>query len=74
MGGAIRFALPEGTVIAAGDNLYLSPNVKLFRKRTTSPTGGEGLHVTGPYIQHIESGEWVRLFDRRGALVSELQY
>jgi hypothetical protein len=74
MGGAIRFALPEGTVMAAGDNLYLSPNVKLFRKRGTSPTGGEGLHVTGPYSQHIESGEWVRLFDRDGALVSQLRY
>jgi len=74
MGGAIRFAVPEGTVMAGGDDLYLSPNVKLFRKRGTSPTGGEGLHVTGPYIQKIESGEWVRLFDRQGALVSELQY
>jgi hypothetical protein len=30
--------------------------------------------VTGPYIQKIEAGEWVRLFDRQGALVSELQY
>ncbi|HIF42145.1 MAG TPA: hypothetical protein EYQ74_13760 [Planctomycetes bacterium] len=74
LGGAIRFAVPQGTVMAAGDDLYLSPNVKLFRKRATSPTGGEGLHVTGPYLQKIEAGEWVRLFDRRGALVSELQY
>ncbi len=74
MGGAIRFGLPEGTLIAAGDDLYLSPNVKLFRKRLTSPTGGEGLHVTGPYSQFIESGEWVRLFDREGLLVDELLY
>lgn len=74
LGGAVRFIVPEGTVMAGGDQLYISPNVKLFRKRSTPPSGNMGLHVTGPYHQHIEKGETVRLWSPTGQLVDEMTY
>jgi hypothetical protein len=72
--GGLTYVFPEGTMIGRADELFLSPNPFKFRGRTTSPTGGEGRHVIGPYEGNLEAGEWVRLFDRDGVLVDEQQY
>ncbi len=50
--GPIEFEFQPGTVIPGTEPhnvLYLSPDVNGFRKRTTSPTGGQGLFVQGNY-------------------------
>jgi hypothetical protein len=47
--GEITWTLKPGTVIEAGGSLFLTPNAAAFRARTTSPKGGEALHVQGNY-------------------------
>ncbi|MBA7482019.1 hypothetical protein ES707_17499 [subsurface metagenome] len=73
--GGVQHTFLPGTVIVAGGSLYVSPNVRDFRSRTISPTGGEGRFVQGNYRGHLSNwGETVRLFDKYGRLVSSLTY
>ena len=53
--GGVNFTFPGGTVIAPGESLYVSPNTKAFRLRTSSPKGGESLFVIGPYDGHLSA-------------------
>ncbi|MDB4438337.1 lamin tail domain-containing protein [bacterium] len=72
MSGGVEFSLPPGTVIPSNGNLYLSPNVRDFRLRTASPTGGEGRYVVGNYDGHLSNfAEALSLSDSDGALVAE---
>jgi hypothetical protein len=74
VGGVEHNFLP-GTVIVSGGNLYVSPNVRTFRARSVSPTGGEGQFVQGNYDGHLSNwGETVNLLDRYDRLVSSLTY
>ena len=59
-------AVFSGTVIAAGQSLYLSPNVVAFRARGSSPTGKQGLQVQGAYSPSLSSGANVQLTDASG--------
>ena len=43
--GEVQHDFLSGTVIPAGESLYVSPNVASFRKRTTAPTGAMGLFI-----------------------------
>ncbi|MBN2128480.1 MAG: CotH kinase family protein, partial [Sedimentisphaerales bacterium] len=71
--GGVEHAFVPGTVIAAGERLYVSPSVRAFRGRTTSPTGGQGRYIQGNYDGHLSSwGEIVDLTDRYGRLVDSL--
>ncbi|MGI9244750.1 MAG: lamin tail domain-containing protein, partial [Verrucomicrobiales bacterium] len=73
--GGVEFALPPGTVIPPGSSIYLSPNVKTFRGRATSPKGGERNLVVGGYSGHLSSfGESLELRDASGALNSSTSY
>ena len=73
--GGIEHTFLPGTVIVAGGSLYVSPDVRIFRSRATSPTGGEGRLVQGNYNGHLSNwGETVNLLDRYGRLVSSLTY
>ncbi len=47
--GDVRQTLKPGTVIPAGESLYLSPDSVSFRARLTSPRGFESRFVQGPY-------------------------
>lgn len=68
----VEFTLPPGTVIPSNGNLYLSPDVRDFRLRPSSPTGGEGRYVIGNYDGHLSNfAEVLTLSDASGALVSE---
>jgi hypothetical protein len=70
--GGVEFTLPPGTVIPSNGNLYLSPEVREFRLRPASPTGGEGHYVIGNYDGHLSNfAEQLTLSDASGALVSE---
>ena len=73
--GGVEHTFVPGTVIAAGQNLHVSPNVRVFHTRAVSPTGGEGRFVQGNYDGHLSRwGETVRLTDRYGRLVDSLTY
>lgn len=71
LAGGVRFQFQKGTVIPAGNSLYVSPNVKAFRARAVSPKGGQGLFVVGPYQGRLSSwGETLTLTDPTGRLVT----
>lgn len=73
--GGVEFKLPAGTVIPPNSTLYVSPNVKVFRSRATSPTGGERNLVVGGYEGHLSSfGETLELMDTTGAQNSTATY
>lgn len=71
----IELTIPAGTVIPAGDSLYLSPDHTAFRARATSPTGGEKRFLSGTYKGHLSSlGETLVLSDHTGALNNTITY
>ncbi|HNS20845.1 MAG TPA: lamin tail domain-containing protein [Sedimentisphaerales bacterium] len=73
--GGIEHTFRPGTVLIAGGTLYVSPDVRTFRGRAQSPTGGQGLFVQGNYKGHLSnSGETVELVDRAGNVVDTLVY
>ncbi len=72
LAGGISITLKPGTVIPAGDSLYLSPDVSAFRARGSSPTGSEGRFVQGPYSGHLSNfGEPLTLSDAAGTPVRQ---
>jgi rhamnogalacturonan endolyase len=69
--GGIEFTFASGTIIPAGGSLYVSPNVKAFLSRSTSPTGGQRLFVVGSYDGHLSAlGETIQLKNSAGDVVS----
>jgi len=73
--GGVRHEFPAGTVIVSGGRLYLSPSVRVFRKRAVSPTGGEGNFVQGNYKGHLsKGGESLELEDAGGRVVDSMTY
>ncbi len=72
--GSASTTFAEGTIVRAGNSLYVSPNVSAFRAREMSPKGGEGLIVQG-YDGHLaNSGDTLRLLDDSGRVVSSIEY
>ncbi len=72
---AVEFTFRPGTIIPAGDTLYVSPNVSAFRARAVGPAGGQGLFVQGNYDGHLSSfGETIRLLDAEGNEISTTTY
>lgn len=70
--GGVNLTLPLGTVIPSNGRLYLSPDVRDFRLRSTSPTRGEGHFVIGNYHGHLSNfAEVLQLSDASGNLVAE---
>ena len=60
--GGVEHTFKPGTVIRAGDKMYVSPDVTAFRNRATGPSGGQGLFVQGAYAGHLSRfGETVEL-------------
>ena len=71
--GAVQFTFRPGTVIPAGRQLYLSPQVNAFRARTAAPHGGQGLLVQGPYEGQLSNrGETLRLTDNCGRTLASV--
>jgi hypothetical protein len=70
--GGIDFLLPPGTVIPSNGSIFLSPNVRDFRLRGTSPTGGEGNIVIGNFDGHLSNfSETLTLADAFGTMVAQ---
>ena len=73
--GGVEHTFHAGTVIPNNGRLYVSPNVKAFRTRPTSPTGDQGVFVQGGYKGHLSSwGETVNLLDKDDYLVDTATY
>ncbi|NQU25268.1 MAG: lamin tail domain-containing protein, partial [Candidatus Nealsonbacteria bacterium] len=72
--GGVETTFQPGTVIPAGDTLYISPSVTAFRGRATAPTGGMGLFVQG-YNGHLSNfGETITLVAADGQTVAQKSY
>jgi hypothetical protein len=73
--GGISITFNGGTVIAAGQSLFVSPDVTDFRRRATSPTGGESRFVQGDYKGQLsDRGETIELRNDQGVLVNSVTY
>ena len=73
--GGVTFTFAGGTVVPAGESIFLSPASASFRQRAVSPTGGEGRFVVGPYSGHLSNfGETLTLSDASGVLIAETFY
>ncbi|HOK76859.1 MAG TPA: CotH kinase family protein, partial [Verrucomicrobiota bacterium] len=69
--GEVRFLFSPGTVVCAGGRLYVSPDLRAFKARSTSPRGGEGHLVVGPYSGQLSArGGSLSLIAADGAIVS----
>ena len=75
LGSGVEILFAGGTVIPANSSLYVSPDVKAFRARATSPKGGERRLVVGAYNGHLSSfGESLELRDALGVLNNSASY
>lgn len=73
--GALEFTFKPGTVIPAGGLLFVSPDLRAFRARSSGPRAGLSLFVVGPYRGRLSArGETIRLVNARGYLVDAWQY
>lgn len=68
--GDVEFRFEPGTVIGAGRSLYVSPDLRAFRARATSPTGGEAHLVVGPFRGDLPNTPELRLRNRGGQLIA----
>ena len=65
--GGVEHTFIPGTVLLPGSSLFVTPNVRAFRERKSSPKGGEGLFVQGNYKGHLSNlGEKLCLVDKQG--------
>jgi CotH kinase protein/Concanavalin A-like lectin/glucanases superfamily/Lamin Tail Domain len=74
--GAIEFTMSPGTVIPAGESLYLVANVNAFRARAVSPHAGQNIFVQGPFggFLSTQGNSPLILENNQGALVSQNSY
>ncbi|YCM43051.1 lamin tail domain-containing protein [Verrucomicrobiaceae bacterium 227] len=72
--GGVRFTFRPGTVIERNGDLYLSPDLKAFLNRTTSPRAGEELITAGPYSGNLSNfTETLTLRDANGLVVDTFE-
>ncbi|MGA2246269.1 MAG: CotH kinase family protein [Verrucomicrobiota bacterium] len=74
--GAIEFSMRPGTVIPAGESLYLAADVNAFRARAATPHGGQNVFVQGPFggFLSAQGNSPLILENDQGALVSQNGY
>ncbi len=75
LSGGVEFTFAAGTVVRAGESVWITPRLSAFRTRDVSPTGGEGRMALGPYSGHLSNfGETLTLRDSAGVMVAETAY
>ena len=74
--GAVEFTLRPGTVIPAGESLYLAANVNAFRARPASPHAGQNIFVQGPFGGFLsgQGNSPLILENNQGVPVSQNRY
>lgn len=71
--GDVTLTMKPGTVLGAGQTLYLSPDVRDFRARPVFPKGGQGLFVQGDYEGHLpRSSQTIVIKNLAGVIVDSL--
>jgi hypothetical protein len=75
LSGGVRFTFQPGTVLPTQSVLYVSPDVRQFRARTSGPRGGQGRFVVGPYSGQLSArGETLTLKDTTDRTVEVFSY
>jgi hypothetical protein len=78
LSGAVDITFHGGVVIPSivpSNALYVVRNKNAFRARTTSPHGGQGLYIEGPYKGQLSArGETIILSDKTGRIVRTNTY
>ena len=75
LSGGVKFTFKPGTVITSNGVLYVTPDLKMFRTRTTTPKSGQGLFVIGDYKGQLDArGEPLILSDDTGRVVHTNSY
>ncbi|QJE95288.1 lamin tail domain-containing protein [Luteolibacter luteus] len=73
-GAGGSFTFKGGTVVPAGGSIFVSPNVRSFRSRGSSPKGSENRFAVGPYSGHLSPyGEKLVLENAVGGIVAQQQ-
>jgi hypothetical protein len=73
--GGVSFTFKPGTVIPSNGSIYVTPDVRAFRARTTGPRGGQGLFVVGGYEGQLSArGETLHLLNEQGGLINTITY
>ncbi|MFT4546726.1 MAG: hypothetical protein ACI9MB_000670 [Verrucomicrobiales bacterium] len=73
--GAVRMAIPAGTVIPTGMTLYIGRDAVSFRARSTSPKGDEKRFLISGYGGQLSArGETIELYDDLDNLIDTLAY
>lgn len=68
------FKFEAGTVIPAGNRIFVSRDVVAFRARTVSPKANENRHVVGPFSGYLSAyGDSLRLETETGTLIAQIQ-
>ena len=75
IGGGVAFTFKPGTVMPTHGVLYVTPDIRAYRTRTTLPMPGRALFVVGDYNGHLDArGEPLQLLDDVGRLVQTNSY
>ena len=73
--GAVDHTFAPGTVLPPNTAIYLSPDVRAFRRRTAGPRGGQSLFAQGNYKGQLSArGETLALRDKSGTLLATRAY
>ena len=73
--GGVQFTFAPGTVVPSNGVIYVSPDVRAFKARTTGPRGGQGLFVVGPFKGQLSArGETVRVLNGLGQTMNSFTY
>ncbi|MBQ7589799.1 MAG: CotH kinase family protein [Verrucomicrobia bacterium] len=73
--GMMQYDFDPGTVLLAGNVLYVTADLKAFRAREVFPTGGFRLFAVGPYRIDTENPSTsLELYDKTGELISQMDY
>ena len=72
LSNAVTFSFAGGTVIPAGNSIFVSPDVIAFRMRAQSPKGGEGNFVIGNYSNFALKSRMLYLTDKTGEEIDKI--
>ncbi len=71
--GGVKHTIKSGTVLLAGESLYLTPSPTAFRARAAGPRGGQRLFVQGNVDGHLSNfGETLTLKNSAGTVITSL--
>jgi len=74
LSGAVNYTFKPGTVVPRKSRLFVSPDIRAFRKHRGS-SSGTGCFVQGPYLGYLKNAAEVLLLkDDKGRLVAKSEF